>query len=133
MPRLFQSVVSSGDAWAKIALAASTNNARIRIRVYRSTLVFALESDLRTRDPTEFEVRLPVTGGVSARESPAAPDSSDSLPLARRRVYVADSIGDTRFILFVLAAFAAAPVLLAAVGLHGTLAYLTALRTRQFS
>ena len=46
--------------------------------------------------------------------------------------YVSDSIGDTRFILFVLAAFAAASVLLAAVGLHGTLAYLTALRTREF-
>jgi predicted permease len=46
--------------------------------------------------------------------------------------YVSDSIGDTRFILFVLAAFAATSVLLAAVGLYGTLAYLTAQRTREF-
>lgn len=46
--------------------------------------------------------------------------------------YVADSIGDTRFILFVLAVFAGASVLLAAVGLYGTLAYLTAQRTREF-
>ncbi len=46
--------------------------------------------------------------------------------------YVTDSIGDTRFILFVLAAFAGASVLLAAVGLYGTLAYLTAQRTREF-
>ncbi|HVX65266.1 MAG TPA: ABC transporter permease [Bryobacteraceae bacterium] len=46
--------------------------------------------------------------------------------------YVADSIGDTRFILLVLAAFAGASVLLAAVGLYGTLAYLTAQRTREF-
>jgi putative ABC transport system permease protein len=46
--------------------------------------------------------------------------------------YVADSIGDTRFLLLVLAAFAAASVLLAAVGLYGTLAYLTARRTREF-
>jgi len=46
--------------------------------------------------------------------------------------YVADSIGDTRFVLFVLAAFAGASVLLAAVGLYGTLAYLTAQRTREF-
>jgi ABC-type antimicrobial peptide transport system permease subunit len=46
--------------------------------------------------------------------------------------YVLDSIGDTRFILFVLAAFAGASVLLAAVGLYGTLAYLTAQRTREF-
>jgi putative ABC transport system permease protein len=34
--------------------------------------------------------------------------------------------------MFVLAAFAAASVLLAAVGLYGTLAYLTAQRTREF-
>ena len=46
--------------------------------------------------------------------------------------YVSDSIGDTRFVLLVLAAFAAASVLLAAVGLYGTLAYLTAQRTREF-
>jgi predicted permease len=46
--------------------------------------------------------------------------------------YVSESIGDTRFILFVLAAFAGASVLLAAVGLYGTLAYLTAQRTREF-
>ncbi|HYI95677.1 MAG TPA: ABC transporter permease [Bryobacteraceae bacterium] len=46
--------------------------------------------------------------------------------------YVSESIGDTRFILFVLAAFAASSVVLAAVGLYGTLAYLTAQRTREF-
>ena len=46
--------------------------------------------------------------------------------------YVSESIGDTRFVLLVLAAFAAASVLLAAVGLYGTLAYLTAQRTREF-
>lgn len=46
--------------------------------------------------------------------------------------YVSDSIGDTRFVLFVLAAFASGSVLLAAVGLYGTLAYLTAQRTREF-
>ena len=46
--------------------------------------------------------------------------------------YVSDSIGDTRFILFVLAAFACASVMLAAVGLYGTLAYLTSQRSREF-
>ena len=46
--------------------------------------------------------------------------------------YVSDSIGDTRFTTFVLLAFAGASVLLAAVGLYGTLAYLTAQRTREF-
>jgi predicted permease len=46
--------------------------------------------------------------------------------------YVSDSIGDTRFLMLVLAAFAGASALLAAVGLYGTLAYLTAQRTREF-
>jgi putative ABC transport system permease protein len=46
--------------------------------------------------------------------------------------YVADSIGDTRFLLVVLAAFAASCVLLASVGLYGTLAYLISRRTREF-
>jgi len=46
--------------------------------------------------------------------------------------YVSDSVGDTRFILFVLAAFAVASVVLAAIGLYGTLAYLAAQRTREF-
>jgi predicted permease len=53
----------------------------------------------------------------------------DILPMSD---YVSNSIGDTRFILFVLAVFAVASVLLAAVGLYGTLAYLTAQRTREF-
>jgi predicted permease len=46
--------------------------------------------------------------------------------------YISNSVGDTRFIMFVLAAFAAASVLLATVGLYGTLAYLTVQRTREF-
>ncbi len=46
--------------------------------------------------------------------------------------YVSDSIGDTRFIVFVLTVFAGASVLLAALGLYGTLTYLTVQRTREF-
>jgi putative ABC transport system permease protein len=46
--------------------------------------------------------------------------------------YVDDSIGDTRFVMLVLAVFAIASVLLASVGLYGTLAYLVAQRTREF-
>jgi predicted permease len=46
--------------------------------------------------------------------------------------YVTDSIGDTRFTMFVLITFALASVLLASVGLYGTLAYLIAQRKREF-
>ena len=45
---------------------------------------------------------------------------------------VADSIGDTRFVVFVLAVFAGLAVVLTGVGLYGTLADLTALRTKEF-
>jgi predicted permease len=46
--------------------------------------------------------------------------------------YVTESIGNARFTTWVLAVFAAASILLAAVGLYGTLAYLIAQRTREF-
>lgn len=46
--------------------------------------------------------------------------------------YVSDSIGDTRFMAFVLTAFAGASVLLAGIGLYGTLTYLTMQRTPEF-
>jgi ABC-type antimicrobial peptide transport system permease subunit len=46
--------------------------------------------------------------------------------------YVSDSIGDTRFILLMLAGFAGASVVLVTAGLYGTLAYLTVQRTREF-
>ena len=45
--------------------------------------------------------------------------------------YVAGSIGDARFMLLVLLGFAAASLLLTIAGVHGTLAYLTAQRTRE--
>ena len=46
--------------------------------------------------------------------------------------YVDQSVGDARFMTLVLAGFATAAVVLAAIGLYGTLAYLTAQRTQEF-
>jgi putative ABC transport system permease protein len=46
--------------------------------------------------------------------------------------YVAQSVGDARFTLLVLLAFALASILLAGVGLYGTLSYLISQRTREF-
>ena len=68
-------------------------------------------------------IRLAVAAAHTGRAPFAIKPMSD---------YVADSIGDTRFIMLVLAAFAVASVLLAAVGLYGTLSYLTTQRTREF-
>ena len=46
--------------------------------------------------------------------------------------YVDASIGDTRFTMLMLTAFAAASLLLAGIGMYGTLAYLIAQRTQEF-
>ncbi len=81
---------------------------------------------VRTREPAE-SMAPRIQSAVDAAHGGRA--AFDIRPMS---AYVADSIGDTRFMLFVLAAFAGASVLLAAVGLYGTLAYLTAQRTREF-
>jgi predicted permease len=46
--------------------------------------------------------------------------------------YVDESVGDTRFAMLVLVGFAAAAILLAAVGLYGTLAYVASQRRQEF-
>jgi putative ABC transport system permease protein len=81
---------------------------------------------VKTREPAK-SIAPRIQSAVDAAHGGRA--AFDIRPMS---AYVSDSIGDTRFILFVLAAFAGASVLLAAVGLYGTLAYLTAQRTREF-
>jgi predicted permease len=81
---------------------------------------------VKTREPAERMAPW-IKSAVDAAQGGRA--AFDIRPMS---AYVSDSIGDTRFILVLLAAFAGASVLLAAVGLYGTLAYLTAQRTREF-
>jgi len=72
-----------------------------------------------------------MAGGIKAAVD-AARGGRAAFDIRPMSDYVSDSVGDTRFIVLVLAAFAVASVLLAAVGLYGTLVYLTAQRTREF-
>jgi putative ABC transport system permease protein len=86
----------------------------------------AMSLVVKTRETAE-RMAPRIQSAVNAAHSGRA--AFDILPMSG---YVSDSIGDTRFVMLVLAAFAGASVLLAAVGLYGTLAYLTAQRTREF-
>lgn len=90
--------------------------------------VFPIEMTLvvKTRQ-TAAALGPAILGAVAASHTGRA--AFDIRPMSD---YVTDSIGDVRFTMWGLAAFAAASVLLAAVGLYGTLAYLIAQRTREF-
>ena len=81
---------------------------------------------LKTREPAKKIAPQIQSAADAAHASRAV---FDIRPMA---AYVSDSVGDTRFILLVLAAFAGASILLAAVGLYGTLAYLSAQRSQEF-
>jgi putative ABC transport system permease protein len=48
------------------------------------------------------------------------------------RDYIAASMNDTRFIMLILTGFALASIVLAAIGLYGTLSYLASQRTQEF-
>jgi predicted permease len=48
------------------------------------------------------------------------------------QAYVDASVGDTRFLMLILGGFALASIALAAIGLYGTMSYLTAQRTQEF-
>lgn len=79
------------------------------------------------------------TGAGAAAIGPAVKEAVEALN-TRRPVhsilplqhYVDVSMTDTRFLMLVLVAFAGVSLLLAAIGLYGTLAYVTAQRTQEF-
>jgi putative ABC transport system permease protein len=89
---------------------------------------YARELTLVVRTPETAE-RLAPRIEISLDLAHAGRAAYDIRPMS---AYVEDSVGDTRFIFVVLAAFASVSLVLAAVGLYGTLAYLTAQRTREF-
>lgn len=72
-----------------------------------------------------------LTAAITAAAA-AVPGSRAPYDMRPMKDYVSDSIGDTRFVLILVAVFAALSVLLATVGLYATLAYLTAQRAREF-
>lgn len=111
-----------------IGVTAAVRATRVRDESIPHFMMPSIEMSLviKTR-ATASQMTPGIKGAVDAAHGGRAP--FDIRPMSD---YVSDSIGDTRFLLLVLTAFAGASVLLAAVGLYGTLAYLTAQRTREF-
>jgi len=128
-------IETNGQAavWAALELRAKTKADELReIEVFTSKFTwFEIGSEPEKWDPKTRETAERIAPEIR-RAVDAAHGGWPAANIRPMSAYVADSIGDTRFILFVLAAFAGASVLLAAVGLYGTLAYLTAQRTREF-
>ena len=111
-----------------VGVTAAVRTTRVRDETIPNFMMPSVEMSLviKTRETAE-RMAPGIRSAVDAARAGRA--AFDIRPMSD---YVSDSIGDTRFILFVLAAFAGASVLLAGVGLYGTLAYLAAQRTREF-
>lgn len=111
-----------------VGVTAAVRATRVRDDDIPGFLMPSIETSLviKTRETSE-RMAPAIRSAVDAAHTGRA--ASDIRPMS---AYVSDSIGDTRFVLFVLAAFAGVSLLLAAVGLYGTLAYLTAKRAREF-
>jgi predicted permease len=89
--------------------------------------------------PTELSLVMKTNAPPTSLE-PAIQRAVDSLSSGRAvfdvrpmDAYVADSIGDIRFTMLVLGVFAGVSLLLASVGLYGTLSYLISRRQREFA
>ena len=89
---------------------------------------FAIDMVLAIRTDVPAEALAPVLKQIAA-EAGTGRAVIDVWPM---RDYVDRALGETRFLMLVLAGFAVVSLLLAAIGLYGTLAHLTAQRSREF-
>jgi putative ABC transport system permease protein len=90
--------------------------------------MFAIEQGLVIRTTHDAAVIAPAVKAAVESLGTRRP-VYDVKPL---QSYIDATMGDARFMMLVLMGFGVASVLLAAVGLYGTLAYLTSLRTQEF-
>ncbi|MBL8233577.1 MAG: ABC transporter permease [Bryobacterales bacterium] len=111
-----------------IGVTAAVRATRVRDDDIPGFLLPSIETSLviKTRETSD---RLAPSIRSAVEAAHTGRGAFDIRPMS---AYVSDSIGDTRFVLFVLAAFAWVSLLLAAVGLYATLAYLTAQRAKEF-
>jgi len=89
---------------------------------------FAIDMVLAIRTNVPAEALAPVLKQIAA-DAGTGRAVIDVWPM---RDYVDRALGETRFLMLVLAGFAVVSLLLAAIGLYGTLAHLTAQRSREF-
>lgn len=111
-----------------VGVTGAVRATRVRDENIPHFMMPSVEMSLVIKTPaTASQITPGIRAALNAAQGGLAP--FDIRPMSE---YVSDSIGDSRFLLFLLSAFAVASVLLASVGLYGTLAYLTAQRTREF-
>jgi predicted permease len=98
------------------------------VMIYVPSHLYEIEQTLvvKTREP------LSTIGPAIKRAVEALGPGRPVFDIRPMRAIVAASLDNTRFTMLVLSGFAMASLLLAGVGLYGTLAYLTSQRTQEF-